>query len=109
MFPAPEAWPETPRLRMELGEIQSALRSLPPTAPTCRIQPAILAASFAEIRRRHEVLRATFRAVDGKPRMEFAPPRVDPVPMVDLAGPPPSRRLDEAESPADTEGGGPSI
>ncbi|MCP4659323.1 MAG: AMP-binding protein, partial [bacterium] len=69
-----------------------------------RVEPAVLAASLAEIRRRHEVLCATFRSVDGTPRMELAPPRVDPVPLVDLTGLPPSRRLDEAGSLADTEG-----
>ncbi|MCP4662604.1 MAG: AMP-binding protein, partial [bacterium] len=69
-----------------------------------RVEPAILAASFAEIRRRHEVLRATFRAVDGTPRMEFAPPRVDPVPLVDLAGLPASRRQKQARRLVATEG-----
>ncbi|MCP4658739.1 MAG: amino acid adenylation domain-containing protein, partial [bacterium] len=49
-----------------------------------RIDPAILAATFARILERHEVLRATFRAVDGEPVMEIAP-LADSVPaLVDL-------------------------
>jgi len=57
-----------------------------------RLQPAALAASFAEILRRHEVLRATFRAVDGKPIMTFSPPAAPPLPLVDLTAlPTPAR------------------
>jgi len=48
------------------------------------LDPAALAASFAEIRRRHEVLRATVRMLDLEPVMEFAPPTARAVPLVDL-------------------------
>ncbi|MCP4662121.1 MAG: amino acid adenylation domain-containing protein, partial [bacterium] len=50
-----------------------------------RLDAAALAATFTEILRRHEVLRATFRSVDGKPLMVINPPAVWVLPMVDLA------------------------
>ncbi|MCP4659060.1 MAG: amino acid adenylation domain-containing protein, partial [bacterium] len=50
-----------------------------------RLDPAVLAATFAEILRRHEVLRATFRTAGDRPVMEFAPPAVRTLPLVDLA------------------------
>ncbi|MCP4661244.1 MAG: AMP-binding protein, partial [bacterium] len=50
-----------------------------------RLEPALMTASFAEILRRHEVLRATFRVDDGTPVMELDPPAVRNLPLVDLA------------------------
>ncbi|MCP4661648.1 MAG: AMP-binding protein, partial [bacterium] len=57
-----------------------------------RIDPAILAATFARIRQRHEVLRATFRAVDGEPVMEIAPLNVRVPALVDLTALPSAER-----------------
>ncbi|MCP4659126.1 MAG: AMP-binding protein, partial [bacterium] len=49
------------------------------------LEPAVLAASFAEILRRHEVLRATFQVADGAPVMVFTPPARRSLPLIDLA------------------------
>ncbi|MCP4662639.1 MAG: amino acid adenylation domain-containing protein, partial [bacterium] len=43
-------------------------------------------ASFQEIVRRHEVLRTTFRVVDGEPLQVISPRRRLPLPVVDLEG-----------------------
>ena len=45
-----------------------------------------LAGSFNEILRRHEALRTSFPAKDGKPRQLISPPAPVPMPMVDLSG-----------------------
>ncbi|MCP4662792.1 MAG: AMP-binding protein, partial [bacterium] len=57
-----------------------------------RIDPAILGATFARIRQRHEVLRATFRAVDGEPVMEIAPLAARVPALVDLTALPSPER-----------------
>jgi amino acid adenylation domain-containing protein len=60
--------------------------------------------SFDEIRRRHEILRATFVVSDGKPRQVISAFRPEAIPVVDLEALPPSeterqmRRLVNAES-----------
>ena len=58
------------------------------------LDPAALAACFAEIARRHAVLRTTFVAAGGEPRQRIAPPGGLALPIVDLAGLPagPRRR-----------------
>ncbi|MCP4653974.1 MAG: amino acid adenylation domain-containing protein [bacterium] len=61
-----------------------------------RLAAGALAASFDRIRHRHEVLRATFREVDGQPIMDIAPPASQPLPLVDLTALPGPRREDEA-------------
>ena len=43
-----------------------------------------LARCFAELVRRHEVLRTIFPAVDGEPRQEVLPPSPPPLPVIDL-------------------------
>jgi amino acid adenylation domain-containing protein len=53
---------------------------------TGSLDVAALAASLAEIRRRHEVLRTIFRAADGRPRQVVLPAAALAVPVVDLAG-----------------------
>ncbi|HSK77319.1 MAG TPA: amino acid adenylation domain-containing protein, partial [Thermoanaerobaculia bacterium] len=53
-----------------------------------------LAASLAEIVRRHEVLRTTFAEVSGSPVPEVAPPGPLPLPLVDFSGLPGGRRAE---------------
>ncbi|WP_437290235.1 amino acid adenylation domain-containing protein [Sorangium sp. So ce406] len=73
-----------------------------------------LAAAIAEVVRRHEVLRATLHAVDGRPVQRFqAAPDAWPLPLVDLAAlPAPEREAalqrlssEEAARPFDLEKG----
>jgi amino acid adenylation domain-containing protein len=47
---------------------------------------AVLARSFAEVVRRHEVLRTTFGEPDGEPLQTVHPPAPFPLPLVDLGG-----------------------
>ena len=47
---------------------------------------AALEATCSEIVRRHEVLRTTFRAVDGQPMQVIHPPQRVPVALIDLLG-----------------------
>ncbi|HEV7518863.1 MAG TPA: amino acid adenylation domain-containing protein, partial [Thermoanaerobaculia bacterium] len=64
-----------------------------------RLDLAALAATFAELDRRHESLRTTFREADGQPVQEIhpaAPPSPQTLPRVDLAGLPGPRREGEA-------------
>jgi amino acid adenylation domain-containing protein len=78
-----------------------------------QLDPAALAAALAEVVRRHEVLRTTFREEAGEPVPVVAPADVDPVallPVVDLRGPDADRRADEiaaeeARRPFDLAGG----
>ncbi|MCP4660034.1 MAG: AMP-binding protein, partial [bacterium] len=76
------------------------------------IEPAVLAASLAAIRRRHEVLRATFQAVAGNP--PFVPLRGNPtmtiaplspgfLPLVDLTPLPAAVRRREAARLVDAD------
>ncbi len=54
---------------------------------TGALDVAALARSFAEVARRHEVLRSTFPAVEGRPVQRVAPPAASwPLPVVDLRG-----------------------
>ncbi|HYG62910.1 MAG TPA: amino acid adenylation domain-containing protein, partial [Thermoanaerobaculia bacterium] len=55
-----------------------------------------LAASLAEIARRHAALRTTFAEVAGEPRQIIAPPSDLPLPLVDLAALPGAEREAEA-------------
>ena len=62
------------------------------------LDPALLAAVFQEIVRRHEVLRTTFaRAGDRPVQVIAAASRVD-VPLVDLTGLPERRRREESQA-----------
>ncbi|MEM7353246.1 MAG: amino acid adenylation domain-containing protein, partial [Acidobacteriota bacterium] len=54
------------------------------------LDPGALAAAFSELVRRHETLRTSFPAVDGKPVQRIAPVAAVRIPVVDL------RRLPEA-------------
>ncbi|HEV7786189.1 MAG TPA: condensation domain-containing protein, partial [Thermoanaerobaculia bacterium] len=56
------------------------------------LDPAALAASLSEIVRRHEVLRTTFVLAGDEPVQVIAPPRLLPVPIVDLSELPGERR-----------------
>jgi amino acid adenylation domain-containing protein len=70
------------------------------------LDPAVLAACFGEIVRRHATLRATFSEADGEPRQKVAAPAGLDLPLVDLAALPEgirdreSRRLAAAEAAA---------
>jgi amino acid adenylation domain-containing protein len=50
------------------------------------LDPALVAATFGEIVRRHEILRTTFPTVEGRPVQVIHPPAPVAVPMIDLAG-----------------------
>jgi amino acid adenylation domain-containing protein len=58
---------------------------------------AALEQSFNEVVRRHEVLRARFRASDGSPVQIIAPSLHVPLPIIDLSGLPAERREAEIE------------
>lgn len=49
------------------------------------LNPAALAAACAEVERRHPVLRSTYASVQGQPVRQLRPPRVAPLPVLDLA------------------------
>ncbi|HKH44662.1 MAG TPA: amino acid adenylation domain-containing protein [Thermoanaerobaculia bacterium] len=74
-----------------------------------RLDVAVLRLCFEELVRRHEVLRTTFAAPDGRPMQIVGPPRAFPIPRVDLSGLPAERRGawsmrlkdEEAERPFD--------
>src|SRR5437773_10611352 len=55
-----------------------------------------LHASINEIVRRHESLRTTFKAVDGKPYQVIAPSLSVPLPVIDMRSMPPEEREAEA-------------
>jgi amino acid adenylation domain-containing protein len=59
---------------------------------TGRLDVAALAAGLDAIVRRHEVLRTTFTAVEGRPMQQIQPELVVALPVVDLGGVPPNRR-----------------
>ncbi|HEV7516287.1 MAG TPA: condensation domain-containing protein, partial [Thermoanaerobaculia bacterium] len=61
-----------------------------------RLDLAALERSFAEIARRHEVLRTTFAATGGEPVQVIGPPRPWVVPVVDLTALPAPAREPEA-------------
>jgi amino acid adenylation domain-containing protein len=57
-----------------------------------RLDAAVLELCFAELVRRHEVLRTTFTARDGRPMQMIGPPRPFAIPRVDLRGLPEETR-----------------
>jgi amino acid adenylation domain-containing protein len=67
------------------------------------LDPAALARTLSEIVRRHEVLRTSFPAVDGRPVQVIHPPFAAEVPQVDLAGLPEALREACAERLVHTE------
>lgn len=77
------------------------------------VDPAVLESSLNEIVRRHEVLRTTFRAVNGEPFQMVAPSSWIALRLVDLSSKPASRRdaaalavaSEEAQRPFDLERG----
>jgi amino acid adenylation domain-containing protein len=64
---------------------------------------AVLAQSLREVARRHESLRTTFRAVDGRPVQTIIPPRGLDLPVVDLGALPAAWRDRAAQELADRE------
>ena len=62
------------------------------------LEPAVLERALTEVVRRHEVLRTTFRAVDGRPVQRIHDPFRVVMPRIDLTALPPERRLAEAEA-----------
>lgn len=50
-----------------------------------RLDVNVLARSFSEIVRRHEILRTTFQVINGEPRQVIGPPQPVPVDVVDLS------------------------
>jgi natural product biosynthesis luciferase-like monooxygenase protein len=74
---------------------------------TGALDPAVLAAALAEIERRHEVLRTTFPAVDGRASLAVHPPMVRTLPVADLSALPEEIRLEEARRVAAIEAGRP--
>ncbi len=65
--------------------------------------PAIFAALLGEVVRRHEVLRTTFREVDGQPVQVVAPAGGWTLPLVDLSALPATLRGAQAEALAQEE------
>ena len=68
-----------------------------------RLDAPVLARSFAELARRHEVLRTTFAAVDGRPMQVIGAPRGLAVAYVDLGALPAGQRGEEAARRKDEE------
>src|SRR6185436_4497929 len=62
-----------------------------------------LAAALSGIVRRHEALRTTFAAADGRPRQVVHPPGILPLPVIDLSGLAPDRAAAEARWQRDLE------
>ncbi|HKH43205.1 MAG TPA: amino acid adenylation domain-containing protein [Thermoanaerobaculia bacterium] len=60
------------------------------------LQPELLRRALGEVVRRHEILRTTFQAVDGRPAQVIAEPQPFPLPVVDLSGLGSPAREDEA-------------
>ena len=77
------------------------------TATALRLQgpldPPLLRRCFAEIARRHEILRTTFAESDGVPLQVVGPPAPVELPVVDLSGLPETARGGELQRLANTE------
>ncbi|HSF42282.1 MAG TPA: non-ribosomal peptide synthase/polyketide synthase [Thermoanaerobaculia bacterium] len=71
------------------------------------LDPAVLAAGFGEIVRRHATLRTTFVAEDGEPRRQVNAPAGVALPLVDLAALPEETRRPEARRLAAAEAAAP--
>ncbi len=72
-----------------------------------RLSPAALARSFSEIVRRHETLRATFAAHEGRPVQAIRPAGAVAMPVIDLRALPRELRRDLLPRLAGEEGGRP--
>jgi aspartate racemase len=78
-----------------------------------RLDPALLERSFAGVIARHEILRTTFRAIDGEPMQIVSASSDFHLPLVDLSSLPPSTRdaevariiREESERPFDLRNG----
>ena len=83
---------------------RSSAYNLPfPLRVTGALDLPALAASLAELVRRHESLRTRLMLVDGAPRQVVDPPPATTLPLVDLAGLPERRREQEARRLARSE------
>ena len=67
------------------------------------LQATALARSLSEIASRHEALRTTFAAVEGRPMQVFSPPAPLELPLVDLGELSEGEREAEVRRLADTE------
>ncbi len=67
------------------------------------LSPAVVEQSINEIVRRHEVLRTTFAAHDGRPMQTIAPALLIPVPVIDLSDVPEADRRARAIQAASEE------
>jgi amino acid adenylation domain-containing protein len=74
-----------------------------PLRLTGPLRPAALAATLAEIGRRHAALRTTFAYGDGGLRQRIAPAGAFDLPLADLRALPPARQEEEARRAADEE------
>jgi amino acid adenylation domain-containing protein len=72
-----------------------------------RLDVSALEQSLGEIRRRHEVLRTTFRIVDGQPRAVIVPAEPFDLPVIDLLDHPAAERHARAQEWAAAEAGRP--
>jgi len=70
-----------------------------------RLDVSALEQSLGEIRRRHEVLRTTFRIVDGQPRAVIVPAEPFDLPVIDLRDRPAAERHARAQEWAAAEAG----
>ncbi len=70
---------------------------------TGETSPAVFAALLGEVVRRHEVLRTTFREVDGQPVQVIAPAGLWTLPLVDLSALPAELRGAQAKALAQEE------
>jgi amino acid adenylation domain-containing protein len=94
-LPIPEASPAEAELLSFAQERLWFLDQFDPGSPaynlayavrvTGQASPAVFARTLAEIARRHEVLRSTFRSVGGRPRRVLETPRPIALPLVSLS------------------------
>jgi len=108
--------PREPRVALPLSFSQERLwflTQLDPDSPAYNMPAAVLlegaldvpalARSFGEVRRRHEVLRTVYPAVNGEPAQHVLPPTFD-LPVMDLSGLPEEAREEERRRLALDEG-----
>ncbi|HVS01000.1 MAG TPA: non-ribosomal peptide synthase/polyketide synthase, partial [Thermoanaerobaculia bacterium] len=113
-LPSLEALPRDRPLRLSFAQERLwFLHQMDPASPAYHMPATVrlagllerpaLAAAFAEVERRHEALRTTFRVHAGEPVQVVAPPAARPLSCVDLQGLPPAPRAAEADRLAAAE------